>query len=100
MILECFFHSQEDLNNHDFFKCLMSVDLWTLLIHFIMDVVTIYLTILFLRFSNPTVSHFIICYHMQVFIIIHVVALVYYIRGILSPKMFKLAVTVVLTVAL
>lgn len=35
-----------------------------------------------------------------VFIIIHVVALVYYIRGILSPKMFKLAVTVVLTVAL
>lgn len=35
-----------------------------------------------------------------VFIIIHVVALVYYIKGILSPKMFKLAVTVVLTVAL
>ncbi|ONK69757.1 uncharacterized protein A4U43_C05F26400 [Asparagus officinalis] len=32
-----------------------------------------------------------------VFIIIHVVALVYYIKGILSPKMFKVAMTLVLT---
>uniref|UniRef100_A0A5B7AKT2 dolichyl-diphosphooligosaccharide--protein glycotransferase n=2 Tax=Davidia involucrata TaxID=16924 RepID=A0A5B7AKT2_DAVIN len=35
-----------------------------------------------------------------VFIIIHVVALVYYIKGILSPKMFKLAVTLVVSVGL
>ncbi|XP_030448397.1 dolichyl-diphosphooligosaccharide--protein glycosyltransferase subunit STT3A [Syzygium oleosum] len=35
-----------------------------------------------------------------VFIIIHVVALVYYIKGILSPKMFKLAVTLVLSAGL
>ncbi|KAI9128939.1 hypothetical protein K1719_000422 [Acacia pycnantha] len=35
-----------------------------------------------------------------VFIIIHVVALVYYIRGILSPKMFKVAVTLVVSVGL
>lgn len=35
-----------------------------------------------------------------VFIIIHVVALVYYIKGILSQKMFKVAVTLVVTVGL
>ncbi|XP_010535959.1 PREDICTED: dolichyl-diphosphooligosaccharide--protein glycosyltransferase subunit STT3A [Tarenaya hassleriana] len=35
-----------------------------------------------------------------VFIVIHVVALVYYIKGILSPKMFKVAVTLVVTVGL
>ncbi|XP_054786596.1 dolichyl-diphosphooligosaccharide--protein glycosyltransferase subunit STT3A-like isoform X2 [Prosopis cineraria] len=35
-----------------------------------------------------------------VFIIIHVVALVYYIRGILSPKMFKVAVTLVVSFGL
>ncbi|CAI0628676.1 unnamed protein product [Linum tenue] len=36
----------------------------------------------------------------QVFIIIHVVALAYYIKGILSPKMFKVAVTLVVSVGL
>ncbi|XVF88604.1 hypothetical protein PTKIN_Ptkin19aG0064500 [Pterospermum kingtungense] len=35
-----------------------------------------------------------------VFIIIHVVALVYYIKGILSPKMFKVAVTLVVFVGM
>lgn len=35
-----------------------------------------------------------------VFIIIHVVALVYYIKGILSPKMFKVAVTFVISTGL
>ncbi|KAF3441878.1 hypothetical protein FNV43_RR15793 [Rhamnella rubrinervis] len=35
-----------------------------------------------------------------VFIIIHVVALVYYIKGVLSPRMFKVAVTLVLSVGL
>ncbi|CAM8922501.1 unnamed protein product [Rhodiola kirilowii] len=35
-----------------------------------------------------------------VFIVIHVVALVYYIKGILSPKMFKVAVTLVISVGL
>ncbi|KAK1267131.1 Dolichyl-diphosphooligosaccharide--protein glycosyltransferase subunit STT3A [Acorus gramineus] len=35
-----------------------------------------------------------------VFIIIHVVALVYYIKGILSPKMFKVAMTLVVTIGL
>ncbi|CAB4318752.1 unnamed protein product [Prunus armeniaca] len=35
-----------------------------------------------------------------VFIIIHVVAFVYYIKGILSPKMFKVAVTLVLSIGL
>ncbi|CAK9155139.1 unnamed protein product [Ilex paraguariensis] len=35
-----------------------------------------------------------------VFIVIHVVALAYYIKGILSPKMFKVAVTLVLAVGL
>ncbi|KAF3957169.1 hypothetical protein CMV_017791 [Castanea mollissima] len=35
-----------------------------------------------------------------VFIIIHVMALVYYIKGILSPKMFKVAVTLVLSIGL
>ncbi|XP_058114671.1 dolichyl-diphosphooligosaccharide--protein glycosyltransferase subunit STT3A [Magnolia sinica] len=35
-----------------------------------------------------------------VFIIIHVVALVYYIKGILSPTMFKVAMTLVVTVGL
>ncbi|KAL0345188.1 UNVERIFIED_CONTAM: Dolichyl-diphosphooligosaccharide--protein glycosyltransferase subunit STT3A [Sesamum radiatum] len=35
-----------------------------------------------------------------VFIIIHVVALVYYIKGILSPQMFKVAVTLVVSVGL
>ncbi|XP_054778758.1 dolichyl-diphosphooligosaccharide--protein glycosyltransferase subunit STT3A-like [Prosopis cineraria] len=35
-----------------------------------------------------------------VFIIIHVVALVYYIKGVLSPKMFRVAVTLVVSVGL
>ncbi|XP_024011773.1 dolichyl-diphosphooligosaccharide--protein glycosyltransferase subunit STT3A isoform X1 [Eutrema salsugineum] len=35
-----------------------------------------------------------------VFIIIHVIALVYYIKGILSPKMFKVAVTLVVSIGL
>ncbi|KAI3801979.1 hypothetical protein L1987_30099 [Smallanthus sonchifolius] len=35
-----------------------------------------------------------------VFIIIHVVALAYYIKGILSPKMFKVAATLVISVGL
>ncbi|GKV06683.1 hypothetical protein SLEP1_g18541 [Rubroshorea leprosula] len=35
-----------------------------------------------------------------VFIVIHVVAFVYYIKGILSPKMFKMAVTLVVSVGL
>ncbi|KAM1809509.1 hypothetical protein ACFX11_026677 [Malus domestica] len=35
-----------------------------------------------------------------VFIILHVVALVYYIKGILSPKMFKVAVTLVVSIGL
>ncbi|OMO58244.1 Oligosaccharyl transferase, STT3 subunit [Corchorus olitorius] len=35
-----------------------------------------------------------------VFIVIHVVAFVYYIKGILSPKMFKVAVTLVVSVGL
>ncbi|GLT98528.1 hypothetical protein SLE2022_160290 [Rubroshorea leprosula] len=35
-----------------------------------------------------------------VFIVIHVVALVYYIKGILSPKMFKVAVTLVVSAGL
>ncbi|CAN6541016.1 hypothetical protein ACFX13_018130 [Malus domestica] len=35
-----------------------------------------------------------------VFIIIHVVAFVYYIKGILSPKMFKVAVTLVISIGL
>ncbi|XP_048442421.1 dolichyl-diphosphooligosaccharide--protein glycosyltransferase subunit STT3A [Pyrus x bretschneideri] len=35
-----------------------------------------------------------------VFIIIHVVAFVYYIKGILSPKMFKVAVTLVVSIGL
>ncbi|KAK4479131.1 hypothetical protein RD792_014642 [Penstemon davidsonii] len=35
-----------------------------------------------------------------VFIIIHVVALVYYIKGILTPQMFKVAVTLVVSVGL
>ncbi|KAK4432988.1 Dolichyl-diphosphooligosaccharide--protein glycosyltransferase subunit STT3A [Sesamum alatum] len=35
-----------------------------------------------------------------VFIIIHVVALVYYIKGILTPQMFKVAVTLVISVGL
>ncbi|KAL9267907.1 Dolichyl-diphosphooligosaccharide--protein glycosyltransferase subunit STT3A-like protein [Drosera capensis] len=35
-----------------------------------------------------------------VFIILHVVALVYYIKGILSPKMFKVAVTLIVSVGL
>ncbi|XP_022729401.1 dolichyl-diphosphooligosaccharide--protein glycosyltransferase subunit STT3A-like isoform X2 [Durio zibethinus] len=35
-----------------------------------------------------------------VFIIVHVVAFVYYIKGILSPKMFKVAVTLVVSVGL
>ncbi|KAI3771446.1 hypothetical protein L6452_02610 [Arctium lappa] len=35
-----------------------------------------------------------------VFIIIHVVALAYYIKGILSPKMFKVAATLVVSVGL
>ncbi|XP_042446249.1 dolichyl-diphosphooligosaccharide--protein glycosyltransferase subunit STT3A-like [Zingiber officinale] len=35
-----------------------------------------------------------------VFIIIHVVALVYYIKGILSPKMFKVAMTLIVTIGI
>ncbi|KAJ4749667.1 Dolichyl-diphosphooligosaccharide--protein glycosyltransferase subunit STT3A [Rhynchospora pubera] len=35
-----------------------------------------------------------------VFIIIHVVALVYYIKGILTPRLFKVATTLVLTVGI
>ncbi|KAF6164497.1 hypothetical protein GIB67_025323 [Kingdonia uniflora] len=35
-----------------------------------------------------------------VFIIIHVVALVYHIKGILSPKMFKVAVTLVVSIGM
>ncbi|KAH7855699.1 hypothetical protein Vadar_027828 [Vaccinium darrowii] len=35
-----------------------------------------------------------------VFIILHVVALVHYIKGILSPKMFKVAVTLVVSIGL
>ncbi|KAL4589594.1 hypothetical protein LXL04_002502 [Taraxacum kok-saghyz] len=35
-----------------------------------------------------------------VFIVIHVVALAYYIKGILSPKMFKVAATLVISVGL
>nr|XP_010924651.1 dolichyl-diphosphooligosaccharide--protein glycosyltransferase subunit STT3A [Elaeis guineensis] len=35
-----------------------------------------------------------------VFIIIHVVAFIYYIKGILSPKMFKVAMTLVVTIGL
>ncbi|KAL2500898.1 Dolichyl-diphosphooligosaccharide--protein glycosyltransferase subunit STT3A [Forsythia ovata] len=38
--------------------------------------------------------------NIQVFIIIHVVALVYYIKGILSPQMFKVAVTLVVSIGL
>ncbi|GAB4852637.1 Dolichyl-diphosphooligosaccharide--protein glycosyltransferase subunit stt3a [Ancistrocladus abbreviatus] len=36
----------------------------------------------------------------MVFIILHVVALVYYIKGILLPRMFKVAVTLVISVGL
>ncbi|KAG6473029.1 hypothetical protein ZIOFF_066936 [Zingiber officinale] len=36
----------------------------------------------------------------EVFIILHVVALVYYIKGILSPKMFKVAMTLVVTIGI
>lgn len=39
-------------------------------------------------------------FYAQVFIIIHVVALVYYIKGILTPQMFKVAVTLVVSVGL
>ncbi|GAB2292357.1 Dolichyl-diphosphooligosaccharide--protein glycosyltransferase subunit stt3a [Dionaea muscipula] len=35
-----------------------------------------------------------------VFIILHVVALVYYIKGILTPKMFKVAVTLIVSIGL
>ncbi|MCL7035937.1 hypothetical protein MKW94_014945 [Papaver nudicaule] len=35
-----------------------------------------------------------------VFIIIHVVALVYYVKGVLTPKMFKVAVTLVVSVGM
>ncbi|KAL4194135.1 hypothetical protein AMTRI_Chr05g67180 [Amborella trichopoda] len=35
-----------------------------------------------------------------VFIIIHVVALVYYIKGVLSPKLFKVAVTLVVSIGM
>lgn len=37
---------------------------------------------------------------LQVFIILHVVALVYYIKRILSPAMFKVAVTLVVTIGM
>lgn len=36
----------------------------------------------------------------QVFIILHVIALVYYIKGLLTPRLFKVAMTFVLTVGL
>ncbi|CAN1788917.1 Dolichyl-diphosphooligosaccharide--protein glycosyltransferase subunit STT3A [Linum perenne] len=45
-------------------------------------------------------SRLYIAYAPLVFIIIHVVALVHYIKGILSPKMFKVAVTLVVSVGL
>ncbi|XP_022749847.1 dolichyl-diphosphooligosaccharide--protein glycosyltransferase subunit STT3A-like isoform X2 [Durio zibethinus] len=45
-------------------------------------------------------SRLYIAYAPLVFIIIHVVALVYYIKGILSPKMFKVAVTLVVSAGL
>ncbi|CAI0425554.1 unnamed protein product [Linum tenue] len=45
-------------------------------------------------------SRLYIAYAPLVFIIIHVVALAYYIKGILSPKMFKVAVTLVVSVGL
>jgi dolichyl-diphosphooligosaccharide--protein glycosyltransferase len=35
-----------------------------------------------------------------VFIILHVVALVYYIKGLLTPRLFKVAMTLVITVGL
>ncbi|CAI0543467.1 unnamed protein product [Linum tenue] len=45
-------------------------------------------------------SRLYIAYAPLVFIIIHVVALAYYIKGILSPKMFKVAVTLVVSAGL
>jgi dolichyl-diphosphooligosaccharide---protein glycosyltransferase len=39
-------------------------------------------------------------YLLQVFIILHVVALVYYIKGLLSPRLFKVAMTLVISVGL
>ncbi|KAF8400873.1 hypothetical protein HHK36_014176 [Tetracentron sinense] len=50
--------------------------------------------------SEHFASFLLMVLHMQVFIIIHVVALVYYIKGILSPKMFKVAVTLVVSVGM
>jgi dolichyl-diphosphooligosaccharide--protein glycosyltransferase len=37
---------------------------------------------------------------LQVFIILHVVALVYYIKGLLTPRLFKVAMTLVISVGL
>ncbi|KAG1346610.1 Dolichyl-diphosphooligosaccharide--protein glycosyltransferase subunit STT3A [Cocos nucifera] len=45
-------------------------------------------------------SRLYIAYAPLVFVIIHVVALVYYIKGILSPKMFKVAMTIAVTIGL
>jgi dolichyl-diphosphooligosaccharide--protein glycosyltransferase len=39
-------------------------------------------------------------FEFQVFIILHVVALVYFIKGLLTPRLFKVAMTFVLTVGL
>lgn len=46
------------------------------------------------NFSMMTVSV------LQVFIILHVVALVYYIKGLLTPRLFKVAMTLVISVGL
>lgn len=51
-------------------------------------------------FTFDLVNFIVANFHLQVFIIIHVVALVYYIKGILSPKMFKVAVTFVISTGL
>lgn len=49
---------------------------------------------------NKIYHLFVFVNSLQVFIIIHVVALAYYIKGILSPKMFKVAATLVVSVGL
>lgn len=38
------------------------------------------------------------CTFLQVFVILHIVALVHYIRRILNPKTYRMALTLVLTV--
>ncbi|KAM3351104.1 hypothetical protein ACQJBY_023239 [Aegilops geniculata] len=45
-------------------------------------------------------SRLYVAYAPLVFIILHVVALVYYIKGLLTPRLFKVAMTFVLTVGL